>query len=158
MVRVQNLVAHAIQALPRPHGLMSALRSRTTGRKDDRGAIRRSLAASFPKVSGVLCWQVLSGSIGADMAGIFTTIKRVLTGEVLHRIDTEITGGWCTMSLRLKRESSGVEYVVLAAIARSNNQYYGFELDEFDRFVEAAKAIRAAAQGSRSGGEPWANP
>ena len=83
------------------------------------------------------------------MAGIFKSLKRVMTGEVVRQIDTEIFGGWCTMSLRLKRERNGAEYVVLAAISRGNHQYYPFELHEFDRFVEAVKAIRAAAHSSR---------
>jgi len=115
---------------------------------DRRGVIDDRWPHLFPKLRAPYAGRSYQDQFGADMAGIFTTIKRVLTGEVLRRIDTETMGGWCTMSLRLKRERSGAEYVVLAAIARGNNQYYAFELDEFDRFIEAAKAIRAVAQRS----------
>jgi hypothetical protein len=70
----------------------------------------------------------------------------VLTGEVLQQIDTEISDGFCVVSLRLKRErGSGKEYVVLAGIASGNYQYYPFDLDEFDQLIHAAINVRAAA-------------
>jgi hypothetical protein len=84
----------------------------------------------------------------AAMAGIFKSLKRVLTGEVIRQIDTEISGG-CTASLRLKREGDGAEYVVLALTGGGNYRYYAFELREFDGFIEAAKEIRAGAQSGR---------
>ncbi|MCY1238302.1 hypothetical protein D9M72_510310 [compost metagenome] len=47
----------------------------------------------------------------------------------------------------MKRESgSGRFYVVLAAKASGNYQYYPFEADEFERFVHAAVEIRGALQ------------
>ncbi len=80
------------------------------------------------------------------MAGMFKSLKRALTGEVLQRIDTKVINGIQTVSLRLKRErESGIEYIVLAMIASGNYQYSMFELDEFDEFLKAAKDIRAAA-------------
>jgi len=83
------------------------------------------------------------------MVGLFRSIGRILTGKVLHQIDTIIMGGHCTISLRLKeRQGTNDAYIVLAGIAQGNYQYYPFELDEFDRFVEAAKLIQAQARGS----------
>ena len=80
------------------------------------------------------------------MAGMFTLLKWVLTGDVLRRVDTQIGAGG-TLSLRLKRDrSSGVEYVVLALTGPGNYRYYPLELEEFDRFLAAAKDIRAAAR------------
>jgi hypothetical protein len=88
---------------------------------------------------------------GHPMAGIFRSLKLMLTGDVLRRIDTEVVNGSQTISLRLKREKgSGIEYVVLGMISAGNYQYSMFELDEFDRFIEAAKDIRAAAAKPRS--------
>jgi hypothetical protein len=82
------------------------------------------------------------------MAGLFKSIARVLTGKVLHQIDTVILNGYATVSLRLKeREGTNEQYVVLAGIAQGNRQYYPFDLDEFDHFVEAAKLIQAQARG-----------
>jgi hypothetical protein len=86
------------------------------------------------------------------MAGIFKSLKRVLTGEILHQIDTPIIQGRAILSLRLKRQTgSDKKYVVLAGTSSGNYQYFPFDLDEFERFVEAAIDIRAAAQ-STSGG------
>jgi len=75
--------------------------------------------------------------------GIFRAIKRMVTGEVIQKIDTTVNGGATTMSLRLKRErSSGDYYVVLAAMSNGNYQYLAFDRDEFDRFSHAVEAIR----------------
>src|SRR5262249_38719973 len=69
----------------------------------------------------------------------------VIKGEVLRRVDTKILGGHVTVSLRLKRDRATLrEYVVLAIITSGWWSYYPFELDEFHRFVAAAKRIRAA--------------
>ncbi|WP_434733905.1 hypothetical protein NL154_08680 [Rhizobium sp. YTUHZ044] len=47
------------------------------------------------------------------------------------------------MSLRIKRDSgSGGVYVVLASKASGNYQYYPFDAEEFDSFVDAAIEIR----------------
>jgi molybdopterin-binding protein len=71
--------------------------------------------------------------------------EMIIKGKVLRRVDTEILGGQVTVSLRLKRETATMhEYVVLATTALGWWQYYPFELDEFHRFVAAAKRIRAA--------------
>jgi hypothetical protein len=81
------------------------------------------------------------------MVGLFGSIGRVLTGKVLHQIDTVIMGGYVTVSLRLKeRQRTNTPYVVLAGIAQGNYQYYSFDLDEFDQFVDAAKLIQAESR------------
>ena len=51
----------------------------------------------------------------------------------------------CTMSLRLKRDGKGRQYVVLAAIAGVNYEYYPMELGEFKQLIDAALAIQSAA-------------
>jgi hypothetical protein len=80
------------------------------------------------------------------MAGFFRSLKRLATGEVLKRVDTKVVNGMQTISLRLKREkSSDVKYVVLALTAGGNYQYTMLEMDEFDRFLQAAEDIKIAA-------------
>ena len=84
------------------------------------------------------------------MAGIFESLKRLVTGEVLLKIDTPIHNGATTMSLRLKKKrNSDISYVILAGLSGGNYQYFHFEMDEFDRFIEAAKSIRSAAYSGR---------
>jgi len=79
----------------------------------------------------------------------------VLGGQVLRRVDTEIYAGHLKISLRLKREKNTAhEYVVLATIALGWYLYYPFELDEFHRFVAAAKKIRAGAPSFNPGAHP----
>lgn len=78
------------------------------------------------------------------MFGVFKSLKRVMTGAVIKRADTKIMGGSTTISLRLK-ESSGINderYVVMAAQALGNWQYYAFHMEEFDAFVRSAMEIR----------------
>lgn len=77
------------------------------------------------------------------MAGIFRSIKRVVTGEVIRQLDMKVMGGMCEVSLRAKREGKNREdYVVLAIKASGNYQYLPFEADEFARFIENAISIR----------------
>ncbi|MGN7737232.1 hypothetical protein [Ensifer sp. 22564] len=81
------------------------------------------------------------------MAGIFRSLKRVLTGQVIRQSDIQIMNGTCVLSLRVKRESgSGRFYVVLAAKASGNYQYYPLEPDEFERLFDAAIETRVALQ------------
>jgi hypothetical protein len=81
--------------------------------------------------------------------GLFRAMKQVMTGEVIQRIDTEIHGGWTTMSLRLKRDgNSGELYVVAAGVSGGwlggNFQYFAFERDEFRQFASAVESIRTS--------------
>jgi hypothetical protein len=70
-------------------------------------------------------------------------MKRVLTGEVIQRIDSSANGGTTTMSLRLKRKGfSDDQYVVLGAIGLGNYQYYSFTRHEFIQFAQAVEMIR----------------
>lgn len=77
------------------------------------------------------------------MAGLFKSIKRVMTGQIIRRSDVPLMNGKCVMSLRIKRDSEAV-YVVLASNAAGNHQYYPFDTNEFAKFVEAAIEIRDA--------------
>jgi hypothetical protein len=77
------------------------------------------------------------------VAGIFRSIKRVLTGQVVRQVDMKVMGGNAEVSLRVKREGNKPDdYVVLAIKASGNYQYLPFEAEEFDRFVENAISIR----------------
>lgn len=78
------------------------------------------------------------------MLGMLMSLKKVMTGKVIRKVDTKIMGESVTISLRLK-ESSGVgdgKYVVMAVLALGNYKYYAFDLSEFDEFVRSAKEIR----------------
>jgi hypothetical protein len=77
---------------------------------------------------------------------IFRTIKMAVSGEIVHQIDTPIMDGRCTISLRLKQDSKGRKYVVLAGIAGGNYQYYPMELEQFKQLTDAALAIRKTIQ------------
>lgn len=79
------------------------------------------------------------------MLGMLMSLKKVMTGKVIRKLDTKIMGGSATISLRLK-ENSGVDdgrYVVMAVLALGNYQYYSFDLNEFDEFVKSAKEMRS---------------
>jgi len=79
------------------------------------------------------------------MVGLFRSIKRAITGEVIRTIDTEVLNGSCKLSLRLKRErGSNDRYVVLAGIASGNYQYYVLDRQEFGEFAQAIKTMQAA--------------
>jgi hypothetical protein len=77
------------------------------------------------------------------MAGLFKSLKRVMTGRVIRKIDTPLMNDSCTVSLRLKEDSSMNRYVVLAGNSAGHYQYFAFEPDEFDRFARAVMDIRA---------------
>ena len=77
------------------------------------------------------------------MAGLFKSIKRVMTGQIIRRSDVPLMNGKCVMSFRIKRDSEGV-FVVLASNSAGNHQYYPFDANEFEKFVEAAMEIRDA--------------
>jgi len=66
------------------------------------------------------------------------------TGTVIRQLDTPISGGLCTLSLRLKRDGKGRHHVVLAGIAAGNYQYFPLELSEFADFAGAVDAMKAA--------------
>ncbi len=75
----------------------------------------------------------------------FKAIKRVMSGEVIRQIDTPVSGGMTTMSLRLKKEkNSDDRYVVLAGLSSGNYQYFYFARDEFAAFSRAVDTIRDA--------------
>jgi hypothetical protein len=68
----------------------------------------------------------------------------ILTGDVVRQIDIKLSDGYLTLSFRLKRKINPPhEYVVLGTLASGQYIYYPFELDEFYRFVNAAKKNRA---------------
>ncbi len=76
--------------------------------------------------------------------GIFQAIKRVVTGEVVKKLDILINGGMTTVSLRLKQDrKEGEKYVVLAFISSGNYQYCSLSAGEFREFVEAASKLQS---------------
>jgi hypothetical protein len=83
------------------------------------------------------------------MAGLrmaFRAVRRVLTGHVLSRINIRGAGGVRLPTLLLKRdERTDQEYVVLNGTGGDYPlSYCHFELEEFDRFIEAADDIWSA--------------
>jgi hypothetical protein len=75
---------------------------------------------------------------------MFRSLKRVLTGEVLWKIDV-VTNESGVFSFRLKREKRTAEpYVVLALKSPGNRQYYAFDENEFETIVDAAIEARDA--------------
>jgi len=73
----------------------------------------------------------------------FKTLKRVMSGEVVAQIDSQANGGFTTISLRLKKDStSGEYYVVLAELTTGNSQYVVFTKDEFGQFSDTVSALR----------------
>ncbi|WP_395449929.1 hypothetical protein ACHMW7_09025 [Aminobacter sp. UC22_36] len=75
---------------------------------------------------------------------LFRSLKMATTGTVIRQIDTPISNGLCTLSLRLKRDSQDKHYVVLAGIASGNYQYFPLELSEFSDFASAVVAMKAS--------------
>src|SRR6478609_977748 len=69
-----------------------------------------------------------------------------MSGEVIATIDTDIMGGACVLSLRLKQDESS-RYVVLAGLASGNYQYYQMDADEFERFADAVHQVRRGLHG-----------
>jgi hypothetical protein len=75
--------------------------------------------------------------------GIFQAIKRVVTGEVIKKLDILTNGGMTTVSLRLKQDrKEGERYVVLAFLSSGNYQYCSLNAGEFREFVEAASELQ----------------
>jgi hypothetical protein len=73
----------------------------------------------------------------------FKSVRRVMTGEVVQRIETYSNSRVTKMDLSLKREKDGL-YVVLAELSRGNRQYVTFSVDEFRQFSQAVQAIEGA--------------
>ena len=74
---------------------------------------------------------------------MFQSLRMVTTGTIVRQIDTPISDGLCTLSLRLKRDRQDKHYVVLAGIASGNYQYFPLELSEFSDFASAVEAMKA---------------
>ncbi len=84
--------------------------------------------------------------------GIFKSIKRVVTGEVIRQLDSTGNGGMTTVSLRLKRDRKDTEkYVVLALISSGNYQYCSLSTDEFKALVRSALELQEDLEPSLSG-------
>nr|WP_299505836.1 hypothetical protein [uncultured Rhizobium sp.] len=74
-----------------------------------------------------------------------------MTGQVLHRADIPVMNGQTTLSLHLKRDrGTQSDYVVLAMKSAGNYQYAILEIDEFDKFVEAAQSVRSASKTTKA--------
>jgi hypothetical protein len=76
------------------------------------------------------------------------TMKLVMGGYVVEKIDVSANAGLTTISLRRKIDSeTGHYYVVLAELSGGNSQFVAFEKDEFAAFAAAvAKMQEALAQ------------
>jgi hypothetical protein len=72
----------------------------------------------------------------------FKSLKRMVTGEVIQRIDTTADSGATTMSLRLKRGRGSDElYVVMMVGGAGNYRYLAFTNDELIQFSNAVETI-----------------
>jgi hypothetical protein len=72
----------------------------------------------------------------------FKSVKRLVTGEVIQRIDTSADSGGTTMSLRLKRgRDSDDLYTVMMVGGGGNYRYIVFTNDELMQFSNAVETI-----------------
>ena len=77
------------------------------------------------------------------MVGFFRSLKRLVTGEVVRKIDIETLNGRCTVSVRLKREvGSGDKYVTIASLSSGSSFYMTFDSQEYNQFAEAVSIIQ----------------
>ena len=84
----------------------------------------------------------------------FKTLKNVMSGLVIKEMNTFANYGVTKISLRLKQNTSGEYYVVLAELSAGNSQYVSFTTEEFDQFVKATGAMQNALRertGTRGG-------
>lgn len=86
---------------------------------------------------------------------IFQSIRRLVSGKTIKRIDTPIPAGGSSfkISLWLKTDNE-TPYVVLALLASGNRQYCVMEMDEFHSFFGAMAEIRSTASGLQKPGLP----
>jgi hypothetical protein len=77
------------------------------------------------------------------MAGFMKSLKRVFTSELLKKADIRIDDGDVRLTMRLKRDRLTHErYVVLGLVASMNYKHAELNTDEFQKFLEAAKALQ----------------
>jgi hypothetical protein len=77
------------------------------------------------------------------MAGFMKSLKRVFTSESLRRTDIRIDDGDVRLTMRLKRDRLTHErFVVLGLVASMNYKHAELNEDEFQQFLEAAKALQ----------------
>ena len=77
------------------------------------------------------------------MAGFMKSLKRVFTSESLKRTDIRIDDGDVRLTMRLKRDRLTHErFVVLGLVASMNYKHAELNEDEFQQFLEAAKALQ----------------
>jgi hypothetical protein len=80
--------------------------------------------------------------------GIIESIRRTLTGKVVHKADVAF-GNRATISLRLKMKGGDL-YVVMACTSPGNYQYYPMDLQEFQTLTDAMLATKTAIENSRN--------
>jgi hypothetical protein len=78
----------------------------------------------------------------APASRVLSSLGLVPPGEVLRRRGVSLYGGSFEASVRFMREQSGRESVVIAMEGPGRRVYYGFELADFDQFLEGAKVLR----------------
>jgi hypothetical protein len=86
--------------------------------------------------------QVSRSSPMGSIFEAFKSVKRLVTGEVIQRIDTTADGGGTTMSLRLKRgRGSDDLYTVMMVGGGGNYRYIVFTNDELIQFSKTVETI-----------------
>ena len=84
------------------------------------------------------------------MFGVFRSIKRVMTGTVIHRMDIATKSGR-SYSFRLKEAKDRTRYVVLAAKGSGEIYYNDFEAEEFAAFCKSANVICEMLESKKPG-------
>jgi hypothetical protein len=95
---------------------------------------------------------MLSGKLrkGGDMAGLFKSVWRLMTAEVINDADVKIHDGQTKVTVALRRAKSGDLFVSLKEGSAGNTQWVTFEPSEFDQFVAAVNLIREALAFARA--------
>ena len=78
------------------------------------------------------------------MAGLFKSIWRLMTGEVINSADVMVHNGQTKVTLALRRAKNGDLFISLKEASAGNTQFATFEPKEFDHFVAAVELIRDA--------------
>jgi len=76
------------------------------------------------------------------VVGLFKSVWRLMTGEVINDADVTIHNGQTKVTLALRRARDGDLFVSLKEASAGNTQWVSFEPEEFDQFVAAVELIR----------------
>jgi hypothetical protein len=121
----------------------TALLTTWTGRKDSWESPRpfEAVAGSSPVGAHA---QRRASQRRDQVAGLFKSIWRLMTGEVINSADVTIHNGQTKVILALTRAKDGNLFVSLKEASARKTQWATFEPNEFNQFVEAVGFIQNA--------------